>query len=610
MIKSSNRNSLPLYCIVFLTVLFISITIGTPAFQYNDEWISANQLHQLGEGHQIVTNEGKYGSFVNNQLTEYFSIRGNILGYSLFLPILALPTYHIFLLLDLNFRLGILLLWSFIPVLISLLVLQYYPEYSKIWKVNWTFILIFMSLIGLLFNLCFFYPFSVSNPTDPIEAAALIFTDHILFALLSIILLFICRLLFKNSCFSLFGVIALLCSSSYIYWGSSAKDHMLTAVIFAGIIATLFLIVKKDDLKYGILTFCGCGLLAWVRPELAFVFTICCLFFYYGYLFRKKSTLSDKRKFAILFLIPLVLLIGSLPFFINNNIITGDPLKPVFIYMESGTVVQDNTAKSVFTDIKSDTVNQDNTIRSNDKSLLPYILTYFSPKWETFCSDLFHVLFNPISGMIGVFAICPLFLLSIGLFILNRIIPVFKKTEGWNLEVLICIASILSVFITYISGLHGLIISEGIGPDMRYLSPLYIPGGLIGLIALYQISELTKNSCNLLKYSIISLVIGSPLIFIGLILYSPYNGSFFGFTKFISYLVYILITIFLLILIINRKISLPKSFLYSTLFLILIMPVVWNLIIVVLFSITRGYGYEFWLPALQWLYDLFLIPVG
>jgi hypothetical protein len=46
--------------IIFLFSLFVIITVSSPALFINDEWITANQLHQLNIGHQITINEGKY----------------------------------------------------------------------------------------------------------------------------------------------------------------------------------------------------------------------------------------------------------------------------------------------------------------------------------------------------------------------------------------------------------------------------------------------------------------------------------------------------------------------------------------------------------------------
>ena len=48
------------HILVFLLAFLVAITISHPAFLLTDEWVTANQLSQLNEGHQVILNEGKY----------------------------------------------------------------------------------------------------------------------------------------------------------------------------------------------------------------------------------------------------------------------------------------------------------------------------------------------------------------------------------------------------------------------------------------------------------------------------------------------------------------------------------------------------------------------
>ena len=77
------------HILVFLVAFFIAITLAHPAFFVNDEWITANQLSQLHDGKQLMFNEGKYGTYENGTASVYFSLKDNILGYSLFLPLIS-----------------------------------------------------------------------------------------------------------------------------------------------------------------------------------------------------------------------------------------------------------------------------------------------------------------------------------------------------------------------------------------------------------------------------------------------------------------------------------------------------------------------------------------
>src|SRR5512138_3001996 len=65
--------------LVFLFSLFFILTISNPAIYMNDEWITANQLHQLDAGHQLTLSEGKYGVTANGTVSAYFTSRQNVL---------------------------------------------------------------------------------------------------------------------------------------------------------------------------------------------------------------------------------------------------------------------------------------------------------------------------------------------------------------------------------------------------------------------------------------------------------------------------------------------------------------------------------------------------
>ena len=121
--------------ILFLLAFFLIITITNPGLYINDEWITANQLHQLDIGHQVTFSEGKYGVLENGTSTAYFASRQNVLMYSLALPLAALPVVRIFSLMGDNFRLLIILAWSLCLVLIALLLDTYYPAYAKIFGI-------------------------------------------------------------------------------------------------------------------------------------------------------------------------------------------------------------------------------------------------------------------------------------------------------------------------------------------------------------------------------------------------------------------------------------------------------------------------------------------
>jgi hypothetical protein len=200
--------------IIFLLSLFFIISISNPALFMNDEWITANQVHQLDIGHQVTFNEGKYGVWENGTASVYFESRQNVLMYSLALPLAALPFVKLFGLLGDNFRLIIIFIWSIIPVLIALLVDGYYPRFSWFHGVKLTFFSILLGLFLFLVNILMYKQFPFSAPDAPFEVAAIVLANHVLFALTVVVVFETCRHLFKDLWMALFSTFSCIACSS------------------------------------------------------------------------------------------------------------------------------------------------------------------------------------------------------------------------------------------------------------------------------------------------------------------------------------------------------------------------------------------------------------
>ncbi len=595
-----SQNSLPLYGIVFCVVLFISITITSPGFHYNDEWISAGQLHQLATGHQIITNEGKYG-YMPEGISNFFYARGNLFIYGLFLPVIALPSYFLFMSLDTGFRFAIIFLWTILPIFVALMILYFYPQYSKFHGISWPWILIVLSIILFFLNISYFYPFSAVGETDPIEAAALIFTDHLVLACLAMVYLLINRLLFENKFFSLFGTFSLLCSSSYIFWGSSAKDHILVAFVFTVILASTLLMVRKKDLRYGILTFTCCGLLAWLRPEFALILSVIsvCIYYCYYYILAKPK---DRTKINVLLFIPLFLLVGSIPFLVNNVVVSGNPLTPPFQYAvqmseSSGIEYEWYPGAALFAKDETETGNP-------IISLIYKIYNYYTPQLDTIFGDYYSVLFSDMvknPNIIGVFAICPLFFVGVVLLLLN-FIKLFPDNKILSEELLICLIFTASVLIAYTNIFPYLINNPGVnGPDYRHLSPIYAPATLLGLIAIYRLNNSANNFVNLFKTVFLSVIILLPVFFFILLLF-PILGGGAGYINLMIYASLISASIFILLTVIKKYYLIPFRLDYLVLGVMLTIPLLWNIWMVLMYSVLTINGYPLWLPYIEYLY--------
>jgi hypothetical protein len=563
----------------------------------NDEWITVNQITQLHKGEQIIFNEGKYG-YKNGEISDFFLSRGNYLAYSLLLPILSLPALQLFLFLNEYFRLFILLLWSFLPVIIGISISLLYPNILKGIKkiVLIPFILVWSILF--LFNGLVYYPFSALASDAPIEVAAAIFTGHILFALLAVIIYLTCHTIFTNRSYSLFGTIAIISCSSYLFWSASAKDHILVSFQYALIILFCTLYLKEHKKRYAYMGFFFIGILAWARPEIALpVFIIICVFYF---IYIRAIPFSSRKCFA-----PVMTIIGAIPMFINNYIITSNFfLPPMYLYITSTKkylannlpLIQSNHTLPQSGEQNIHIVNQVTDI------ITPTINYYFSG-FNTIIEDFFRVLIFPASGNMGLLSLCPLFIVGC--------ISIFLKKGGkiYNKYIALYIIMIIPFFIAFISSLHNLSVSAGITPDIRYLSPLYIPLGLIGLIGLNLVISQYKTK-DLLLYSMPVMIFSPFFLILFCVLFQPFNGGYEGFTHFFRILVLpvglLLITSILLSQ--YRHNFRELNILLSS--MLIVIPLSWQIIMIYLFSFFKFNGYNWWIPITEWIFWSFFIPAG
>ncbi len=598
--ENKGNISLPIYCIVFCFVLFISITISAPALTMNDEWISANQLYQLGTGQQLITSEEKYGHTEEGE-SFFFSTRANVFIYGLFLPIVALPAYHVFMFLDMGFRLAVILFWAILPVIISLLIMIYFPKYSKFHGISWPWIPIIAIIPLFLLNLIYYYPFSASGIYDPVESAALVITDNFLLAFLAVLFLFICRIVFNNWFYSLFGTFALLCSSSYLYWGSCAKDHMLAATVFTLVLASALLMVKKENINYGIFTFIGIGLLAWVRPELAFILFLVNICIFYCYYYYSSLNSSDKKKVTVYLLIPLFVLVGGIPFFANNIMVSGDPLTPPFVY-----ALQMSNSNIEGTNWYPDDAKI--LMESNNSEISPiyYLINYFSPHWNSLITDYLCILFmnnDSINRIAGVFTLCPIFLIGICLYALNYLKPVFICSEKFKKEFLIALAFVVSVFITYTNIFPYLLANPTVTlPDYRHLTPLYAPAVLIGLIAIYRLYNSNTDMVRIFKTTIPISIFTSIIIFLIFLLFPKLIPNV-GITDIIAVFAFVMSIIYIFSLYIRKTLNISRRFEIVFLAVTLGLPLFWNTWLIICYTTLKENGYAIWLPLLEYIYS-------
>jgi len=588
------------HILVFLLTFFIAITFAHPLILVTDEWVTTNQLAQLHEGHQVLVNEGKYGSYVNGTIGEYFIIKNNYLAYSLFLPVISLASYSLVSLFGENFVFAILCLWTFVLIAIALLLNAYFPEHCFIGKWRWTTCLIIAAFILFFISLWYYLPFSVTGKDGYPEIIAIVFTNILLFAILAVMLYEINRTIFENMRYSFFATVVCISCSSYLFWTTACKDHILVACIF---IATMLLAVKYQKTgRYGYLpaAFVLSGLLAWARPELAlFVCIALCVFVVYLLIFSDMNKAMAKEK-TILFFSPVFTLVGAMPFFINNYLFTKNILTPAWILWNTEATpgsVAGNTSANL-------------PVGSLDslQALIHTILagTNFQP--STFLSDLYGILFNPQSGSMGVFPLTPLFFVALLLVPVTLLLKQisFSSKEKQYIGLLLLLSG--SVFFAYIRGISGMNTSQGVLPDIRYLSPIYAPLSIIGLIVIQKIAVIAERPLDILKWMMVCWIIGLPLSLIAIAHYYPVPEEWYAVFPLLDAVVsigmYFFIALFLICIISRSFVKIPETILLILVAMLCAIPLIWQIdatFVVRQFASGLG-GYSFWIPAVRAIY--------
>jgi hypothetical protein len=590
---------------VFFLVLFIGLTFAHPELLLTDEWITADQLHQLHDGHQVLVNEGKYGLFENGTPNAYFAARGNMLGYSLFLPLVSLPSLWLVDLFGDHFVFFVLYLWTF-ALLLSILSIHFiFREYSYAGKWRWTPAALGAVFILFFINSWYYIQFSVNGPGSFPEAIAIVFTNIILLAIAGVLIYEINRTTFDDPAFSLFGTIACLFSSSYVLWATGCKDHILTMFLFVVILWSMIKFQKTDDPWYLPLAFLLTGLLAWARPELALwvFFFVCCI---WGYSFIRHLQKKSRTGYLILICSPLFTVIGALPFFLNNYLITKNPLLP------PNTLYLSGEAAGLAAQITPSLQQNGSTPLASISRIIALKTTVSS---SDIPGDLFGILFHPLNGSMGIFSLTPLFLVMA---VLAAVLVLSGKLQFSREEK--CIMAVIAflvvpVFLAYANNLSQLNTSGGITPDIRYLSPVYVPLTLLGLIIMRKAKVCSKNPVTILKMILVMCAFGIPLsLFLTAKTYAdpqiaaqldaPLSAAF-------SLCIFCLAIVTLIVLMLNcfskRRDTLSAMLIAA----LCAVPFLWqidNSVLFWLFSAT-GNGYPPWIPVIRVLFTVFSSPL-
>ena len=600
--------------VLFLGAFFFIVTITNPALYISDEWITANQVHQLDLGHQVTFSEGKYGVTENGSVSGYFTARQNVLMYSLALPLAALPFVKVFSLLGDNFRMFIILAWSLCLVGIALLLDARYPKYSKIFGIRILYPAVLLALFLFMANILLYKQFPFSAPDAPFEVAALVLANHIFFALTVVIIFEIFQAIQQDIWLSLFGTIACTACSSYLFWAGNGKDHMLTATVFACIIYFFVLFFTRERPRDAWLAFIFCGLLIWVRPEVGFFVTLIT-----GALYGIPVVLRFYRKelppmrLAVLLLPMVGAFIGGIPFFINNLITTRNLLIPAFdlprplvvSILDNGSSFSGPLPMQEVTN-NMDMINQTGAMGATETLVRVYEIISFALlrgfSFENIVQGFSGVMLFPENGHIGVAIMCPLVVVAFAAFILwyNKVLDVPEKRR--NLYLILLLLGFAAIF-SYLPKLGAMNISHGILPDMRYLSPAYIPFGILSVLILSR-TPVLKKSRKMVSDVLVAGLVLTPVLFLLMIVVHPFGAVNEGYTLFFKVTV-VLELILAIALMVLARFAMPESpFLIRclpwSLILLVITVFTFQLVLVFIFGvIVKTNGYPLWIPLIR-----------
>jgi hypothetical protein len=595
------------HILVFLLAFLAALTVAHPAFFFTDEWITANQLAQMHDGNQAILNEGKYGSFENGTVTSYFTSRNNYLGYPLFYPLIAFPAECLVYFFGNDIIFFITYLWTFLLIVLALTLNKFFPNYIYMGKYRWTSGLILISFVSLLLNLVFYVPFNLTGKNSGPEIIAIIFTNTVLFAVLAVMIYEILKMIFQNSPWAFFGTAVCVSCSSYLFWTNVGKDHLVVILLLAVVLFMVIRFLSENDLRALSSGFFFVGLLIWARPELG-IFIFIALFVGTSLIYLSDYTLHDTMVSPLkLMLSPLFTLAGAAPFFINNYLVSGNIFIPAFVLTQKSSLAQSSIEGS-------------NPVVDNTVSALLQVnsMTTVTPL-STFPSDVYGILFFPQSGSMGILPLVPVFVSAVMILpvLLMKIRIRFDCREKMILGILVLLS--LAVFGAYLNRVAGLNTDLGIMPDIRYLSPLYLPLTIAGLMIIRKAPGITERPFELLADMGITWLILLPVsLSVILFCHSPplgWNNVFILIDRWATMAIFVITVVFVLLyyrMIVSRTHDGPGSRVAHAAFAFMCaLPLVWQAaasFLALLFVNAWG-GYYFWIPVLFKVFSMIhMIP--
>lgn len=562
------------YSITILT-LFLALSIGYPAIYLTDEWINANQLNHLERGEDLLYGYSPYGSY------GYAEKRGDVLAYTLALPAVSYPAYLLFEVFGDHFRIFVVFLWAALAITVLGMIEFWFPQYARFQGVPWTYGAFFSVMILSVMNAWLYRPFlfvRTEQPYDPFvypEVAAIVFTNHLAFAVFCAVVFLIGREAFGSDRWGVFSVVCVVASSSYLFWAGNAKEHMLTVMLVA-IAAYLFILFitrggESWGYSYLIGSFIAAGWLAWVRPELGLAVCFCLLGSAVVLNWREgwRRVLSASSCSA-------AVLLGALPLFVNNYGLTGHPLIPPFALLPS-------VASGSF----SGMVQRQYAVGGS------------------IIADLYRIFVNPVyEGVAGIFQVSPLSLFALllfpaALYALYRKADTGLSPQERRIAIFFSFLAV-ALLLAYLRSFPGLGISRGIIPDIRYLCPVYLPMVMLGLYSL-KVAGFGAREISISVKTLIGLaVVNLPLVY--MIQQHLWGGDLASQLAFNQWLVFPALAAAVVVYLLVLAGRAERQHLAYALPVPLLFSLVWTSVLSFRYATLCWEGYHFWIPVVQYVW--------
>ncbi len=216
----------------------------------------------------------------------------------------------------------------------------------------------------------------------------------------------------------------------------------------------------------------------------------------------------------------------------------------------------------------------------------------------------------PENNSIGFLIMCPL--VVIGVFSLLLWHWRVLEGSGHRKQVVFFLFLMVSaVFFSYLTKFGSMNTSLGILPDMRYLSPAYIPCGLLSIVVLSRM-PFFRQPKEYLVHSIIGSVLVIPVLFFLMVFVHPFGSQYEGYAALFKFTILAELVLCLCLMIISRwyypRFRIVTVLLPYIIILIILTVFSFQVMLTVLYGmIMKMNGYPFWIPLVREGVNLFVV---